>query len=99
MENEEYVMAQQVIAEGNTTLAVQALKEANEELQSLVNDLQEDNARLRNTARVLRTVNRAVRGKTEELMAQVEDMSKHIFDIAAEEFVAEAEGVCSDQSL
>jgi hypothetical protein len=40
---------------------------------------------------VLRTVNRAVRGKTEELMAQVEDMGKHIFDIAAEEFVTEAE--------
>lgn len=85
MDNEEYVRAQQIVAESNTTLAVQALKEANEELQGEVDYLKEENKRLRNHNRVLTTVRRQISSKATDLMKQVEQMGQHIMNIAADE--------------
>ena len=85
MKNEERSFAKEIIAESRTTLAVQALQESNESLQEEIEYLREENARLRNTNRVLRTVNHQVRGKTTDLLGQVEEMGQHIFDIASQE--------------
>ena len=82
MNNEERSFANEIVAESKTTLAVQALAEANEELQSEVEYLKDENARLRNRNRVLTTMRRQVRGKAKDLMKQVEEMGQHIFDIA-----------------
>jgi predicted transcriptional regulator len=89
MNNEEYTAAQQVIAEGNTSLAFQALQEANDELQSKLDSYIEDLNRLRTTNRTLRTVNKTLRAQVENLLEAVEQRDEHIFDIAAKEFVAE----------
>ena len=91
MDNEEYVQAQRVIAEGNTTLAVQALKEANEELQGEIEFLKQENARLRNHNRVVTAMRRQISGKALDLMKQVEEMGQHIMNIAAEEDFVDGE--------
>jgi predicted nuclease with TOPRIM domain len=96
MNNEEYVHAQ-IVMGSTTTLAVQALTEANDELQSEVDFLKEENARLRNHNRVVTAMRRQISGKALDLMKQVEEMGQHIFDIAANE-VAE-EDICSEPSL
>jgi predicted nuclease with TOPRIM domain len=83
MDNEEYVHAQIVM--GNTPLVVQALQEANDELQSEVAFLKEENARLRNHNRVVTAMRRQLSGKALDLMKQVEDMGQHIMEIAANE--------------
>lgn len=83
MDNEEYVHARIVM--GNTPLVVQALQEANDELQSEVEFLKEENARLRNHNRVVTAMRRQLSGKALDLMKQVEDMGQHIMEIAANE--------------
>ena len=70
---------------GTENFAVLALQEANDELQSEVEFLKQENARLRNHNRVLTTVRRQISGKASDLMKQVEEMGQHIMDIAAEE--------------
>ena len=85
MNNEEYVQAQQVIAESNTSLVVKALEESIEELRGEIEFLKEENKRLRNVSSATRKVNRNVRRDVSNLISQVEEMGQHIMDIAAEE--------------
>ena len=85
MDNEEYVRAQQVIAESNTSLVVKALEESIEELRGEIEFLKEENKRLRNVSSATRKVNRNVRRDVSNLISQVEEMGQHIMDIAAEE--------------
>jgi FtsZ-binding cell division protein ZapB len=85
MDGEEYVTAQQVIAEANKPLVVKALEESIEELRGEIEFLKEENKRLRNVSRATRTTNRKMRTQTSALIEQVEEMGKHIMDIAAEE--------------
>lgn len=85
MDNEEYVSAQQVIAGSNTSLVVKALEESIEELRGEIEFLKQENARLRKVSRTTRLVNRKVRAEATALIEQVEEMGKHIMDIAAEE--------------
>jgi hypothetical protein len=85
MDNEEYVSAQKVIAESNTTLVVKALEESIEQLRGEIEFLKEENTRLRNVSRATRTSNRKVRQEARDLISQVEEMGQHIMDIAAEE--------------
>ena len=85
MDNEEYVSAQKVIAESNTTLVVKALEESIEELRGEIDFLKQENKRLRNISRATRTTNRNVRRDVADLISQVEEMGQHIMDIAAEE--------------
>jgi hypothetical protein len=91
MDNEERVMANAVIAESNTTLAVQALREANDQLQGEVEFLKEENKRLRIAVKVTRTSTRKARQSAKALLEQVEDMGQHIMDIAAEEAEQESD--------
>ena len=91
MQNEEYAMAQQVIAESNTTLVVKALEESIEELRGEIEFLKEENKRLRNISRATRTSNRKVRQEARDLISQVEEMGQHIMDIAAEEAAQESD--------
>ena len=91
MDKEEYVRAQQVIAESNTSLAVKALEESIEELRGEVEFLKEENKRLRNISRATRTSNRKVRQEERDLISQVEEMGQHIMDIAAEEAAQESD--------
>lgn len=85
MDNEEYVSAQKVIAESNTSLVVKALEESIEELRGEIEFLKEENKRLRNVSSATRKVNRNVRRDVSNLLSQVEEMGQHIMDIAAEE--------------
>ena len=85
MNNEEYILAQQVIAESNTSLAVKALEESIEELRGEIEFLKEENKRLRNVSSATRTSNRKVRQEARDLISQVEEMGQHIMDIAVEE--------------
>lgn len=85
MNNEEYVQAQQVIAEGTKSLVVKALEESIEELRGEIVFLKEENKRLRNISRATRTTNRKVRRDVTALIEQVEEMGQHIMDIAATE--------------
>ena len=85
MQNEEYAMAQKVIAESNTSLVVKALEESIEELRGEIEFLKEENKRLRNVSSATRKVNRNVRRDVSNLLSQVEEMGQHIMDIAAEE--------------
>lgn len=91
MDNEEYVRAQQVIAESNTSLAVKALEESIEELRGEIEFLKEENNRLRIVASATRKVNRNVRRDVSNLLSQVEEMGQHIMDIAAEEAAQESD--------
>ena len=85
MQNEEYAMAQKVIAEGHTSLVVKELEESIEQLRSEIEFLKEENKRLRNVSSATRTSNRKVRQEARDLISQVEEMGQHIMDIAAEE--------------
>jgi ABC-type transporter Mla subunit MlaD len=78
MDIEESHLAALVVAGSDSSLAVQALEEANELLGL-------ENARLRNNNRVLRTVVRALRSKSTELFNQVDELQQHIFAVAAQE--------------
>ena len=91
MDNEEYVRAQQVIAEFNTSLVVKALEESIEELRGEIEFLKEENKRLRNVSSATRKVNRNVRRDVSNLLSQVEEMGQHIMDIAAEEAAQESD--------
>ena len=91
MDNEEYVRAQQVIAESNTSLIVKALEESIEELRGEIEFLKEENKRLRNVSSATRKVNRNVRRDVSNLISQVEEMGQHIMDIAAEEAAQESD--------
>jgi septation ring formation regulator EzrA len=91
MDKEEYVRAQQVIAESNTSLVVKALEESIEELRGEIEFLKEENKRLRNVSRATRTTNRNVRRDVANLISQVEEMGQHIMDIAAEEAAQESD--------
>ena len=91
MDNEEYVRAQQVIAESNTSLVVKALEESIEELRGEIEFLKEENKRLRNVSSATRKVNRNVRRDVSNLISQVEEMGQHIMDIAAEEAAQESD--------
>ena len=91
MDNEEYVRAQQVIAESNTSLVVKALEESIEELRGEIEFLKQENKRLRNVSRATRTTNRNVRRDVSNLISQVEEMGQHIMDIAAEEAAQESD--------
>ena len=91
MDNEEYVRAQQVIAESNTSLAVKALEESIEELRGEIEFLKEENKRLRNVSSATRKVNRNVRRDVSNLISQVEEMGQHIMDIAVEEAAQESD--------
>ena len=91
MDNEEYVRAQQVIAESNTSLAVKALEESIEELRGEIDFLKQENKRLRNVSSATRKVNRNVRRDVSNLISQVEEMGQHIMDIAAEEAAQESD--------
>ena len=91
MNNEEYVQAQQVIAESNTSLVVKALEESIEELRGEIEFLKEENKRLRNVSSATRKVNRNVRRDVSNLISQVEEMGQHIMDIAAEEAAQESD--------
>lgn len=91
MDQEERVMANAVIAESNTTLAVQALQEANDQLQGEIEFLKEENKRLRNVSRATRTSTRKARDAAKALFEQVEEMGQHIMDIAAEEAEQESD--------
>ena len=90
MDNEEYVRAQQVIAESNTSLVVKALEESIEELRGEIEFLKEENKRLRNVSSATRKVNRNVRRDVSNLISQVEEMGQHIMDIAVEEAAQES---------
>lgn len=98
MDNEEYVSAQQVIAGSTTTLAVQALREANDELQSEVIFLKEEITRLRRAVRATRTERRKISSNVQDLIKQVEDMGAHIFDIAAQEAEIDEHGFIDRES-
>ena len=91
MDNEEYVSAQKVIAESNTSLVVKALEESIEELRGEIEFLKEENKRLRNVSSATRKVNRNVRRDVSNLISQVEEMGQHIMDIAAEEAAQESD--------
>ena len=91
MDGEEYVRAQQVIAESNTSLVVKALEESIEELRGEIEFLKEENKRLRNVSSATRKVNRNVRRDVSNLISQVEEMGQHIMDIAAEEAAQESD--------
>ena len=91
MQNEEYAMAQQIIAESNTSLVVKALEESIEELRGEIEFLKEENKRLRNVSSATRKVNRNVRRDVSNLISQVEVMGQHIMDIAAEEAAQESD--------
>ena len=91
MDNEEYVRAQQVIAESNTSLVVKALEESIEQLRGEIEFLKEENKRLRNVSSATRKVNRNVRRDVSNLLSQVEEMGQHIMDIAAEEAAQESD--------
>ena len=78
MQEDERILADQVIAESNKSLVVQALEEANDELRHEI-------ARLRNTNRILRTATSVVRRKAEDLMNQIEETNQHLFEIVQEE--------------
>jgi ribosomal protein L29 len=91
MDGEEHVMAQRVIAEANTSLVVRALEESIEELRGEIEFLKEENLRLRNVSRATRMTSRNVRRDVAILLTQVEDMGKHIMDIAAEEAAQESD--------
>ena len=84
-------MAQQVIAEGHTSLVVKALEESIEELRGEIEFLNEENKRLRNVSSATRKVNRNVRRDVSNLISQVEEMGQHIMDIAAEEAAQESD--------
>jgi hypothetical protein len=85
MDSEEYVAARRVIAEGNNNLVVKALEESIEELRGEIDFLKGENQRLRNISRATRTSTRKARQSAKALLEQVEEMGKHIMDIAAEE--------------
>ena len=91
MQNEEYAMAQKVIAEGHTSLVVKALEESIEELRGEIEFLKEENKRLRNVSSATRKVNRNVRRDVSNLISQVEEMGQHIMDIAVEEAAQESD--------
>lgn len=91
MDNEEYVTAQQAIAEGHTSLVVKALEESIEELRGEIEFLKEENKRLRNVSSATRKVNRNVRRDVSNLISQVEEMGQHIMDIAVEEAAQESD--------
>ena len=91
MDNEEYVRAQQIIAESNTSLVVKALEESIEELRGEIEFLKEENKRLRNVSSATRKVNRNVRRDVSNLISQVEEMGQHIMDIAVEEAAQESD--------
>ena len=91
MDNEEYVRAQQVIAESNTSLVVKALEESVEELRGDIDFLKQENKRLRNVSSATRKVNRNVRRDVSNLISQVEEMGQHIMDIAVEEAAQESD--------
>ena len=91
MDNEEYVRAQQVIAESNTSLVVKALEESIEELRGEIDFLKQENKRLRNVSSATRKVNRNVRRDVSNLIGQVEEMGQHIMDIAVEEAAQESD--------
>ncbi len=78
MDVEESQLAALIVADSSSSLAVQALEEANELLGL-------ENARLRNNNRVLRTVVRALRSKSTELFNKVDELQQHIFAVAAYE--------------
>ena len=78
MDNEERIFANQVIGDSNQILIVAALTEAND-------DLQEENARLRNVNRVMRAANSALRGKLNEMMTSMDDLGSHIMPMSAED--------------
>lgn len=99
MDNEEYVSAQKVIAESTSTLAVQALREANEELQGEVTFLKEEISRLRRAVKATRTTNRSVRRQATELVTQIEEMGTHIFDMAAQETETDEQGFVDPRLL
>jgi predicted nuclease with TOPRIM domain len=90
MDAEEYVTAQQVIADGHKGLVVQALEESIEELRGEIDFLKEENKRLRNVSRATRTSTRKARDAAKALFEQVEEMGQHIMDIAAEEAETES---------
>jgi hypothetical protein len=85
MDKEEYVVAQQVIAEGHKSLVVKALEESIEELRGEVEFLKQENKRLRNVSKATRTSTRKARDAAKVLLEQVEEMGQHIMDIAASE--------------
>ena len=91
MDKEEYVRAQQVIAESNTSLVVKALEESIEELRGEIDFLKQENKRLRNVSSATRKVIRNVRRDVSILISQVEEMGQHIMDIAAEEAAQESD--------
>ena len=91
MNNEEYVQAQRVIAEGHTSLAVKALEESIEELRGEIEFLKRENKRLRNISRATRTSTRKARDAAKALVEQVEEMGQHIMDIAADEAEQESD--------
>ena len=91
MDKEEYVSAQQVIAESTSTLVVKALEESIEELRGDIDFLKQENKRLRNVSSATRKVNRNVRRDVSNLISQVEEMGQHIMDIAAEEAAQESD--------
>ena len=91
MDNEEYVRAQQVIAESTSTLVVKALEESIEELRGEIDFLKQENNRLRNVSSATRKVNRNVRRDVSNLIGQVEEMGQHIMDIAVEEAAQESD--------
>src|ERR1700687_1313929 len=97
MQNEEYVTAQQVIAEGSKTLVVKALEESIEELRSENDFLKEENKRLRNISKATRTTNRKVRRDVSALVEQVEQMGQHIMDIAAEEVAQKSDSTSASE--
>ena len=87
MDDEEYVIAQQIIAEGHSSLVVKALEESIEELRGEISFLKEENKRLRNVSKATRTSTRKARDAAKVLLEQVEEMGQHIMDIAIEEAV------------
>jgi predicted nuclease with TOPRIM domain len=91
MDGEEYVTAQQVIADGQKSLVVTALEESIEELRGEIEFLKEENTRLRNVSRATRTTNRKIRKDVTSLVEQVEEMGQHIMDIAADEAAQESD--------
>lgn len=68
----------------NEGLVIQGLEEVND---SLI----EENQRLRNSNRVLRTVVRALRSKSTELFETVDELQTHIFETIAAEELADSE--------
>ena len=92
MDNEEYQFSQQVIAESVKPLIVQALEES-------IEDLREENARLRNTNRILRKVNSTLRGKVTEIWKGNEELQVHLFETVAALEIEDADSIeCSDDN-